>query len=667
MLSIRDVAYSYGSQPILKEVTFAVDDGERVALVGQNGAGKSTLLSIIAKERLPDGGSIEMPRLARMGILAQEPNLPLDKTVREVVQMGLGLWREHIDAHTALCKKMEDVNLSSDELETLGLELSKHSEAIEHLGGFDVSHRVDGVLARLGLPIGVQEKLVSELSGGERRRVDLARLLLSAPDIMLLDEPTNHLDVSAVRFLGEELKSRGQSVLFISHDRAFLDDVASRIVEVDQGRAYTHPAPYAAFLENKLTRQEITSRTLNRQERLMARELAWLRAGTPARTTKQQARIDRAESLISEVEEGVRAQRERVLAVQRGDIPRLAKTIVEFKNVSLERGGKKLFSNFNRILVEGERWGIVGKNGAGKTSLLLAIQKLLEPTEGTVVVGQHTKIGIFDQHRRQLPAEEQVGDFIGNGSDYVTVGSNRQHIASYLEKFMFESGDRYRRIGTLSGGEQNRLLLAKMFLQEPNCLLLDEPTNDLDVTTLAVLEDILIEHPGVALIVSHDRRFLDRVATGIISFDEAPPKVQAQGIQSVLSAYQGSYSTYERLAAQNHDIQSGSAASGISSTGINKQTDKQAEKQADKTKADNAGAASEQKKKKRSFNEEREYQQIEGKILELEEKREQMQNELQDGALFTVDSKRATQLTQELAELDEKIEKMYARWQELES
>jgi ATP-binding cassette subfamily F protein uup len=477
------------------------------------------------------------------------------------------------------------------------------------------------VLSRLHIK--ARHQSIKSLSGGERRRVDLARVLLEEPDIFLLDEPTNHLDFSAIQFLVNYFKASNKPVLFISHDSAFIDEVTTRIVELDSGNLFSHPGSYEQFLENKLTRIDIENRTLHRKDRLVARELAWLRAGTPARTTKQSARISRAHDLIDEVSAEFERTRAKQVQIESTQNKRLAKTIREFKNLAFD----PLFNGLNLIVTEGQRYGILGPNGAGKTTLLSLISGAKTPTSGEIVRGPHTEIIQFDQNRAQLDPELSLKETLADQGDTVFVADKPMHIASYLERYLFAPSDQNRKVSTLSGGEQNRLLLAKLLKQPANCLLLDEPTNDLDTNTLGVLEERLNSHEGVAFIVSHDRRFLDRVCNQILVFENG-----------TVTHYTGSYSTYERL---RPSLTPTYAEALVSKTATTPQKNT----------------------KKRTYKEQREYETIETQVLEAEEEKAALEISLSDPSKFAQHPAQASRLR----ELESQIEQLYERWQYLEN
>jgi ATP-binding cassette subfamily F protein uup len=632
MLSARGLSFAWGDKVLLDEVDLAIERGERVGVVGHNGAGKSTLLSLLAREREPGGGAIRAVQGVTVGLLAQEPRLDPQATVLEVVRSGLGELLHCLDEHERLCAVEGDADHAR---------IAELNDRITELGGFDVDHRVEQVLDRLSVK--AREEKIETLSGGERRRVDLARLLLSAPSVLLLDEPTNHLDADAIRYLAERLAH--STCVFISHDRAFVDDVATRLLEVDDGKLYSHEPPWESYLAGRLTRKDVEARTAHRRERLMLRELAWLRTGPKARTTKADARVDRAEQLIADVKADVVRRRERVMKVRKAE-GRLGNTVLQLRGLSLGVGDRVFFEGLDLTFVEGERWGIVGPNGAGKTTLLRALLGDVEPRAGEIVRGKRTRMALFDQHRAELDPDATLEELLAEG-DHVRAAGEKVHIATYLERFLFDGRDRYRKAGTLSGGERNRLQLARLLRDEANCLILDEPTNDLDVTTLGVLEDLLSDLEGVALVVSHDRRFLDRVCTGILAFEPA----SAGRAEHELVVSQGDYTHYERMAAEREALRDKPAAPAPADATDNKQS---------KPRPRGDGP------RKRSYKEQREYEGIEEAVLSAESRREEVAAQIEDGSIFASDPAAGAALSEELSTLDAEIERLYARWQELE-
>jgi ABC transport system ATP-binding/permease protein len=609
MLAMRDLHFAHDARVLLDGATFTVADDARAALVGRNGAGKSTLLAIIASRLQTDGGQIELGRGQRVALLSQTPEIAPETNIRDAVSPP----------------------------------------------GVD-PYRVDEVLTRLGVLD--WHKSVGELSGGQRRRVDLARVLLLAADVLLLDEPTNHLDAAGIAFLAGELQRHRGPVLFVSHDRAFIDAVGTVVVELVNGKLVGHPPPgdalhgiYDAYLESKLVREDIDAKTQHRRSRLYVRELAWLRAGTPARTTKQTARIDRAHELADAVHsEGNRLLEEKKkVQIAQAEAARSGKTILVFDKTELWRGDRPIVAPFSLALTPGSRWGIVGENGTGKTTLLLAVRTACKdsaapervvPKSGAITVGLNTKVAVFDQLKQTLDDDATLDDVLAPGNDHVFVGEQRIHVASYLEQFLFDGQDRYRRVKTLSGGQKSRLVLARMFQAGANVLLLDEPTNDLDVETLGVLEDSLLAHKGCALIVSHDHLFLDRVCTGILAFS---PLAEGNGAHLPVP-YPGDYTNYLRV---RRDDEKAAARAATSEAKGDKSDDRK------------------RGKRKRSYKEEQEFKGIEAKIMTLETKRDELSTIVNDGAIFTTDPLKGAAMAEELASIEKTIAKTYERWEAL--
>ncbi len=511
-LTADHVSRSLGSSQILKDVSLTIDLGERVGLIGANGSGKSTLARILAGIEAPDGGTVAQRRGLRAMLLSQEPELDPTMTVFQAAESGLAHWRDATLRFEAIAQLIEE---ASSDREALLHEQSELATLIENLGGWDPRHRIQSFLDRLGL--NRPNDLVATLSGGERRRVALARLLVAAPDIAILDEPTNHLDADTVAWLEDWImrEFRG-AMIIITHDRYLLDRAVTRIVELDLGAVRSYPGRYRDYLALRAERLAQEARVEARLVNTMRREQEWLARGPAARTTKQQARIQRAQELSETIVSG---RRDVVKVNLEGAVAKGGKRILEFRGVGLSLGGRVMFHDLDLILTPGERIGIVGPNGAGKTSLLKLVLGELEPTKGEVVVGLNTKVAYFDQTRGSVDLNLSVLDHFTGESDRVRVGDKWIEPHAWLDRFGFDGARQRQKAAMLSGGERARLALALLLRGEANLILMDEPTNDLDLSTLAVLEEFLLDWPGTAIVVSHDRYFLDQVATSILSFE----------------------------------------------------------------------------------------------------------------------------------------------------
>jgi ABC transport system ATP-binding/permease protein len=537
LLRAFDISLSFGSRTLFSHVELVIEAGERVGLVGVNGSGKSTLMKILAGQVKPDSGTLQMQRGARTTFLPQEPEFPPDATVQSELEVAQAPLRAALAAHEALANEMVGTD---EELKRL----SALADAIEHLGGWDTGHEAKTLLDRLG--VNEWERPVAELSGGQKKRVAIAKALLARPDLLMLDEPTNHLDAETVEWLEDELDARAGALLLVTHDRYFLDDLVDRVVEVEPpyspqqpGGLVSYPGNYEAWLEQKLQLQQTQSVQQHKRDRWIAQEVAWLRRGPQARRTKSKARIERARKLLAE--RGF--VRPKVAELQIAKAPRLSQIVIEAKKVSKAFDGRHVFRDVSFIMQPGERVCLMGKNGAGKTTLLKTLLGELQPDSGSVVIGARTKVAWFDQHREALDPDLTVYESaLGpDGSDWVTLGEKKLRLAEYLDDLLFPVPMQRQKVTALSGGERNRLLLAKLFLEGANVLVLDEPTNDLDLVTLTVLERLLVEFTGSVLLVTHDRAFLDKVATSLLVFEGGGKVVR----------YEGNYDTWRRLTAQN--------------------------------------------------------------------------------------------------------------------
>ncbi|HEX7466629.1 MAG TPA: ATP-binding cassette domain-containing protein, partial [Usitatibacter sp.] len=502
LLQLSEISLAYGHVPLLDHADLVIEPGERIGLIGRNGTGKSSLLRIIAGESKPDDGKLFASPGLKLASVPQEPAFAEGLTVFEAVAEGVGeLKRLLVDYHAAAHEGAMD-------------RMQHLQEELESRNGWTVEHRIEATLSRLVLSA---DDKVSALSGGLKKRVALARALVMEPQLLLLDEPTNHLDVTAIEWLEETLATLPTAVLFVTHDRRFLDRVAQRIVELDRGRLQSYPGNFSEY-EKRKAEMLATEAVMNRKfDKELAKEEAWIRQGVEARRTRNEGRVRRLEALRIERA----ARRARVgkveLAVSQGE--RSGRLVAELEHVSKRYGDKIVVDDFSTRIMRGDKIGLIGANGTGKTTLLKLILGEIEPDSGTVRRGTKVAVAYFDQFRAALDDEATLSDTIAPGSDFVEIDGGRKHVISYLGDFLFPPERARAPVKSLSGGERNRLLLARLFSRPANVLVLDEPTNDLDIETLELLEALLQEYKGTLFLVSHDRAFLDNVVTQTIAHE----------------------------------------------------------------------------------------------------------------------------------------------------
>jgi ATP-binding cassette subfamily F protein uup len=602
LLSLERVSIAYGHLPLLLDVALQIEARERVSVIGRNGTGKSTLLQIISGEQPPDGGSVWRQPGLRIARLVQDVPLSTDRTVFEVVA--------------------EELDLSAGNETALPRDTPSAESA----------HQVDRVLSRLKLP---PQAIVNTLSGGWRRRVLLARALVANPDLLLLDEPTNHLDIDAIAWLEDFLAGYGGAVVFVTHDRAFLQHLATRIVELDRGRLTSWPGDYATFQRRK--EESLANEAVEEEkfDKRLAEEEAWLRQGIKARRTRNEGRV-RALLEMRARHAARRAQvgSVRLLVERAGASGRL---VFDAQHVSKSFGAQVVVRDFSARLMRGERVGLIGPNGAGKTTLLRLLLGELPPDQGEVLRGAHVQVAYYDQQREQLDPERTVFDTIGEGNDTVMVNGRSRHVNSFLRDFLFAPDRARSPVKALSGGERNRLLLAKLFTRPANVLVLDEPTNDLDIETLELLEAQLVEWPGTLLLVSHDRTFLDNVATSTFVF-EGNGRIQE---------YVGGYDDWLR--------QRGAATPPAPSA----------------RRRTPAGGLSESSavatKKKLSYNEQRELADLPARIEVLEAEQSELTATVSHPEFYRESAEAIARTLARIAELQHVLDGVYARWDELDS
>jgi ATP-binding cassette subfamily F protein uup len=629
LLRAANVQLSFGSRTVFQGLTLTLEEGERVGLVGVNGSGKSSLMKILAGVARADAGELQLRRGARVTYLPQEPEFPPGATVASELRVAQQPLREALAAHAELSRRLESTPPQAQG--KLLEQLAALADRIEQLGGWDTEHHAKTLLDRLGVKD--WERPVAELSGGLRKRVAIARALLERPELLMLDEPTNHLDADTVDWLEEELDALPGALLLVTHDRYFLDDLVDRIVEIQPGAGVvSYPGNYEAYLEQKLVAQEQAAVAQHKRERWIAQEVAWLRQGVEARRTKSKARIERARKLMEE--KGF--QRPKVAALRTVAAPRLGHTVLEAEGVGKSFGERRVLKDVSLKLQRGERVGLVGPNGVGKTTFLRVLLGELPPDSGQVVQGKNTKVAYYDQARASLDPEQTVYEAASpRGDDWVELGDKRVALRDYLDDLLFPVPMQRMKVNALSGGERNRLLLARLFLEGANVLVLDEPTNDLDIVTLNVLEGLLLDFNGCVLLVTHDRYFLDKVATSILAFEG----------DGRVTRYEGNFDMYRRLKAQ--------AAAA---------TPAPAPKKAEPPPESPKPA---RKPGKLSYKEQRELDGMEAAIEAAEAKKAELEGRLGDPSVYT-DGRKVAELQRELEAATAEVDRLYARWQELQ-
>ena len=623
LVTLDQAHLAFGDAPLLDHTDLTLDAGERVALIGRNGTGKTTLLKVIAGRQALDSGTVWRAPAMRIGFVPQEPQLEAGHTVFEAVAEGLGGLQATLLEYHALSHSLADA-ASDDALHRL----HELQYALDHADGWRINSRIEALIDRFGLP---SDALVSDLSGGVRKRVALARALAAEPDLLLLDEPTNHLDIAAIEWLESLVRDYRGCVLFVTHDRRFLDVVASRIVELDRGHLASFPGTYAAYQRRKEEMLEAEALGNARFDKLLAQEEVWIRKGIEARRTRNEGRVQRLEQLRRER----LARRDRIgqvsLDVSIGE--RSGEMVFELDDVAKSFADKAVIGGFSTRIMRGDRIGLVGPNGSGKTTLLKLILGELEPDRGRVRRGVRITVAYFDQLREQLDDEATLVETINQGAEYIEIGGARKHVMSYLGDFLFAPERARAKVSALSGGERNRLLLARLFSRPANVLVLDEPTNDLDIETLELLESLLQDYSGTLFLVSHDRAFLDNVVTQVIAFEGA----------GVLREYVGGYSDWQRQR---------SAA---------KETTSPAPKVGAGTSRARSGAT------KLSYKETRELEAMPARISALEQEQAALGAALADPALYRDEPDRVQMLRERYGAIEKELMECLARWEALEA
>ena len=623
LLHFQNVDYSVGGPLLLEQINFTIDPGERVCIVGRNGAGKSTLMRLIAGEIQPDDGEIRVQGGVVVARMAQEVPQDTQGSVFDVVAQGLGELGALLAAyHHAL---------HDGDMEAMG----KAQTQIEARHGWDLDRRVAQVLEKLDLP---DEAEFAALSGGMKRRVLLGQALVRAPDILLLDEPTNHLDIEAIDWLEGFLKSFAGSLVFVTHDRSFLRALATRIVEIDRGQLTSWPGDYDNYLRRREERLHAQAQENARFDKLLAQEEVWIRQGIKARRTRNEGRVRALKAMRVE-----RAQRRELtgkVKMEAAGAQASGKKVIEMTGVAQAFGDKVILRDASTTLLRGDRIGIIGPNGSGKSTLLKILLGELTPDAGSVEQGTQLQIAYFDQHRSQLDETRNAIENVAGGADFVEINGSRKHIIGYLQDFLFSPERARAPITRLSGGERNRLLLARLFAQPSNLLVMDEPTNDLDVETLELLEELLLDYPGTLLLVSHDRDFLDNVVTSTLALEG----------DGRLAEYVGGYSDWLRQRAMpRQDAKATSMDPGL--------------RRDDEQKPSPPAPAA---KKKLSFKEQRELEQLPARIEQLESEIATRTEAMNAPAFFQQDSNAIVAANEALTTLQTELDAAYARWEVLD-
>ena len=622
LITLLDAQLAFGHVALLDHADFSLESSERIGLIGRNGAGKSSLLKILGGLSKPDDGSMQVQQGLRIAYVAQEPQLDAQATIFQAACVGL---------ETAIALREQYLSGAS------GLDLDALQSQIEALDAWNWEQRVEETLQRLHLD---GQALVGTLSGGMKKRVALAQALVARPDVLLLDEPTNHLDLDSITWLEDLLLAFKGSVVTITHDRAFLDRIATRIVELDRGQLRSYPGNFAQYQlqkEEQLAQEAVINA---RADKLLAQEEVWIRKGVEARRTRSQSRISRLEQLRAN-----RSARRDALGSVKMDVASGAgssyqgKVVAQLTGIHKAFGDKPIVRDFTATILRGDKVGLIGPNGAGKTTLLKMILGQLPPDSGDIRQGSNLQIAYFDQMRHAIDLDATLEDFISPGSEWIEIGNQRKHVKSYLGDFLFSPARAHSPVRSLSGGERNRLLLARLFARPANVLVLDEPTNDLDIDTLELLEELLQTYDGTVFLVSHDRSFLDNVVTSTIAWEgEGLWRDYEGGVQDWLTQMQRSRALAAAAMPQN-----------------NKKIEPKA-----------APAKREQlSKKKLSYKEQRELEQLPAQIAALEAEQHTIRATLEDGTLYTTDGQRAAALLQRDADIDELLMQALERWTEL--
>ncbi len=629
LLSLKNVSLSYGHVALLDRVELVVEPAERLCLVGRNGTGKTSLMRILYGETLPDDGEYWQRDGLRIAHMVQELPQGEPGTVYDVVAGGLPEMGDLIRRYHQALRVLETDH--GEDKVTAVTDLQHELEAVD---GWRFEQRINAVISRMDLPA---DEPMSQLSGGMQRRVLLARALVSDPEVLLLDEPTNHLDIEGIKWVEEFLLGFQGALIFITHDRAFLQRLATRIIELDRGKLTSWPGDYANYLEKQAERLATEAEHNAKFDKKLAQEEVWIRQGIKARRTRNEGRVRALKALRNE--RGARREQQGKVRLDLEQARQSGKIVVEVENLDIRFDDKVIVRDFSTCILRGDRIGIIGPNGVGKTTLIRTLLGELKPDSGNIKLGSKLEVAYFDQSRAQLDLEKSVMDNLNQGSDMVSINGRQRHVISYLQDFLFPPQRVHSPVKSLSGGERNRLLLARLFTRPANVLVMDEPTNDLDVETLELLEELLNEFKGTLLLISHDRAFLDNVVTSTFVFEG----------EGRVEEYVGGYSDWYRYRQQQARPASPKTGSNKTATGKTEKT---------------APATSE--KRKLSYKDQRELEQLPGRIEALEDKQTRLQEQIGNSDFYKQDKDAISQTLAELDSVNSELEKAYARWESLE-
>jgi ATP-binding cassette subfamily F protein uup len=626
LMSINNVSMTFGGPLLLDNVSFQIEEGQRICIVGRNGEGKSTLLRLLSEDLTPDSGTISTARGITVARLSQKVPEKLEGTIFEVVAGGLGSLGETISAyHRTSLEMTDDKNLSK---------LAEIEEELQNQGGWEALRLVETIISKLSL---TTTPRFETLSGGLKRRTLLARALAGNPDVLLLDEPTNHLDIDSISWLEEFIMRHVKTLVFITHDRMFLRKVATRIIELDRGNLADWTCDYDTFLKHKEELLAAEEKTNSEFDKKLAREEVWIRQGIKARRTRNEGRV----RALKKMRDERMARREKTgkakIAIQ--EAQKSGKVVAEAIDISFGWDGKTIFKDFSTLIVRGDRVGIIGPNGAGKTTLIQALLGEIKPHSGQIKLGTKLEISYFDQHREQLDPDSTVRDCIADGNDTVTINGVTKHVIGYLKDFLFSADRANSPVRVLSGGERNRLLLARLFTRPSNLLVMDEPTNDLDAETLELLEDRIMEYPGTVIIVSHDRAFLNNVVSSTIAFEG----------NAEVNEYVGGYDDWLR------------------------QRPEPEQEKKDKTPKPKP-TKKEKRPEKLSYKEQREKEALSEEIHELpikiekfESGIEEIHNSMSQPEFYKQEAAEMADIQNRLEEMEKELEQVYERWEYVEA